>query len=40
MDIDFRIAIVLLPVIAAGAWAFYNIGQIALRQIQTFLSKS
>ncbi|WP_216351338.1 photosystem II protein Y [Leptolyngbya sp. 'hensonii'] len=36
---DFRIAIVLLPVILAGSWAVYNIGQAALRQIQGFMSK-
>ncbi|MCS6814549.1 MAG: photosystem II protein Y [Cyanobacteria bacterium] len=40
MDIDFRIAIVLLPVILAAAWAGYNIFQAALGQLQSFLSKN
>ncbi|MGC1248350.1 MAG: photosystem II protein Y, partial [Spirulinaceae cyanobacterium] len=29
---DWRIIVVLLPVIAAGSWALYNVGAIALRQ--------
>ncbi|MCA1993177.1 MAG: photosystem II protein Y [Coleofasciculus sp. S288] len=40
MDIDWRILIVLSPVLLAGAWAVFNIGAIALRQVQAFLSKS
>lgn len=39
MDIDFRLLIVLLPVIAAGSWAVFNIGAIAIQQIQNFLNK-
>ena len=40
MDLDLRLIVVLLPVILAGGWAVYNIGQVAIRQIQAFLSKS
>lgn len=40
MDFDFRILIVLLPLLAAGGWAVYNIGAIAIRQVQGFLNKS
>ncbi|MGB3695236.1 MAG: photosystem II protein Y [Spirulinaceae cyanobacterium] len=36
---DWRIIVVLLPVIAAGSWALYNVGAIALRQAQGFLNK-
>ncbi|MEG4807656.1 photosystem II protein Y [Microcoleus sp. F8-D3] len=39
MDFDFRIVIVLLPVLLAGGWAAYNIGTIALKQVQKFLNK-
>ncbi|MEG4444507.1 photosystem II protein Y [Microcoleus sp. F6_B4] len=39
MDFDFRILIVLLPVLLAGGWAAYNIGTIALKQVQKFLNK-
>lgn len=39
MDFDFRIVIVLLPLILAGGWAVYNIGAVALRQVQNFLNK-
>jgi photosystem II PsbY protein len=39
MDFDFRILIVLLPVLLAGGWAVYNIGAVALRQVQNFLNK-
>ncbi len=39
MDIDFRIAIVLLPIIAAASWAVYNIGQAALTQVRNFIAK-
>lgn len=37
---DWRVLIVLLPVILAGSWAIFNIGQAALRQVQAFLNKS
>jgi len=37
---DWRVVIVLLPVILAGSWAIYNIGQVALRQAQAFLKRS
>ncbi len=40
MDLDLRLLVVLLPVLLAGGWAVYNIGQIAIKQIQAFLSKS
>ncbi|MCC5662402.1 MAG: photosystem II protein Y [Nostoc sp.] len=39
MDIDFRIAIVLAPVVIAASWAAFNIGAAALRQIQGFLDR-
>jgi len=39
MDIDFRVAIVLLPIIAAASWAVYNIGQAALTQVRNFLAR-
>jgi photosystem II PsbY protein len=34
MDFDFRILIVIAPVLAAGSWAVFNIFGAALRQIQ------
>ncbi len=37
---DWRVLIVLVPVLIAGSWAIYNIGAIALRQAQQFLSKN
>ena len=37
MDFDFRVVIVLLPIILAGGWAAFNIAQAALGQIQRFL---
>jgi photosystem II PsbY protein len=37
---DWRLLIVLLPLLLAGGWAFYNIGQIALKQAQAFLNKN
>jgi photosystem II PsbY protein len=37
---DWRLLIVLLPLMVAGGWAFYNIGAIAIRQAQNFLNKS
>jgi len=39
MDIDFRVAIVLLPLIAAASWAAFNIAPAALKQIQGFFDK-
>lgn len=39
MDFDWRILVVLLPVLLAGSWAVYNIGQAALKQVQGFLNK-
>ena len=39
MDIDLRIAVVLLPLAAAAGWAFFNIGQAAIKQLQGFNSK-
>ena len=40
MEIDWRIAVVLLPLIVAASWALFNIGAAALRQVQTFLNRS
>jgi photosystem II PsbY protein len=39
MDLDFRVVVVLLPVILAGSWAVFNIAKAALTQIQGFLAK-
>lgn len=39
MDIDWRIAVVLSPLLLAAGWAAFNIGAAALRQVQGFLSK-
>lgn len=39
MDIDFRIALVLLPIAVAASWAVFNIGQAALGQVRNFLAK-
>ncbi|MCY7381063.1 MAG: photosystem II protein Y [Microcoleus sp. CAN_BIN18] len=39
MDFDFRILIVLMPVLLAGGWALYNVGAIALKQVQKLLNK-
>jgi photosystem II PsbY protein len=36
---DWRVLIVLLPLILAGSWAIINIGAAALRQAQQFLNK-
>lgn len=35
---DWRIVIVLSPVILAASWALFNIGAAALRQAQDFLN--
>ncbi|GGA30901.1 photosystem II protein Y [Okeania sp. KiyG1] len=39
MEFDFRLLIVLLPIIAAGGWAVFNIGALAIQQVQKFLNK-
>ncbi|NRB07411.1 MAG: photosystem II protein Y [Richelia sp.] len=36
---DLRVLIVLAPLALAAAWAVFNIGAAALRQLQTFLNK-
>lgn len=36
---DWRIVVVLLPIVIAGSWALFNIGRAALAQLQTFLNK-
>ncbi len=37
---DWRLLIVLLPLLLAGGWAFYNVGKLAIAQAQEFLNKS
>ncbi|MGG6296179.1 photosystem II protein Y [Leptolyngbya sp. AN02str] len=37
---DWRVLVVLLPVILAASWAGYNIAQAALKQVQTLLKRS
>nr|QVY58067.1 photosystem II protein Y [Betaphycus gelatinus]QVY58271.1 photosystem II protein Y [Eucheuma denticulatum]QVY58472.1 photosystem II protein Y [Kappaphycus striatus] len=32
---DIRLIIVLTPVLAAGSWALYNIGRLALQQFRS-----
>jgi photosystem II PsbY protein len=39
MDLDWRVLIVLTPVIIAASWAVFNIGAAAIRQLQQFTSK-
>lgn len=39
MDIDWRILIVLSPLLLAAGWALFNIGAIALRQAQAFINR-
>jgi photosystem II PsbY protein len=36
---DWRVVVVLLPIIVAGSWAFFNIGRAALGQLQAFLNR-
>ncbi|ACK70763.1 photosystem II protein PsbY [Gloeothece citriformis PCC 7424] len=36
---DWRVLIVLAPVIIAGSWALFNIGAAAIRQVQEFLNR-
>lgn len=35
---DWRVVVVLLPIIIAGSWAVFNIGQAALAQLRTYLN--
>ena len=37
---DWRVLIVLIPVLIAASWAIFNIGAAALRQVQSFTNKS
>ncbi len=39
MEFDWRILIVLSPVLLAGGWAAYNVGAIALKQVEKLLNK-
>lgn len=39
MDIDFRVAIVLAPIVIAASWAVFNIGAAALKQLESFLNR-
>jgi photosystem II PsbY protein len=39
MDFDWRVVVVLAPVIVAASWAAFNIGAAALRQVQGFLNR-
>ncbi len=39
MDFDFRLLIVLFPLIGAAVWASINILPVALKQVQDFLNK-
>jgi photosystem II PsbY protein len=36
---DWRVVVVLLPIIVAGSWALFNIGRAALGQLQAFLNR-
>jgi photosystem II PsbY protein len=36
---DWRLLIVLLPLLIAGGWAIFNIGSLAFSQAQKFLNK-
>jgi photosystem II PsbY protein len=36
---DWRVLIVILPLLVAAGWAIFNIGLIALKQAQQFLNK-
>jgi photosystem II PsbY protein len=40
MEFDWRVLIVLLPVVAAVSWAGFNILPYALKQIQGFINRS
>ena len=37
MDIDFRIVLVLGPIVLALSWALFNIAGAAVNQVQNFL---
>jgi photosystem II PsbY protein len=37
---DWRILIVLLPIILAGGWALFNIGTYAIQQLQAFRNQN
>ncbi len=39
MDIDYRIGVLLLPLLLALGWAGFNIAPAALRQLKAFLDK-
>lgn len=39
MDLDWRVVIVLAPVVIAAGWALFNIGAAAIGQFQRFLNK-
>ena len=39
MDFDFRVLVVLLPILLAGGWAAFNIGAAAIKQVQNLLNK-
>ncbi|MBD1852214.1 photosystem II protein Y [Leptolyngbya sp. FACHB-711] len=36
---DWRVVVVLAPVLIAGSWAAFNIGAAALKQVRTFLGR-
>ncbi len=36
---DWRVVVVLLPIAIAGSWAVFNIGRVALGQLQDFLNR-
>lgn len=36
---DWRLVVVLLPLILAGSWAVFNIGKAALQQVKTFWNR-
>ena len=40
MDMDWRVLIVLAPVLIAASWALFNIGAAAISQAQKFINKS
>jgi photosystem II PsbY protein len=40
MDFDFRVLIVLLPLLLAAGWAARNILPLALEQLNSFLKRS
>ncbi len=37
---DWRILVVIAPILLAGSWAVFNIGKAALAQVQGILDKS